>query len=444
MFVNPVQPQLSIHHTLSAESTPLLTKLGTISACNTTPHSLVSWGMIHLLRSSQKRLVVLGQARVEWSQIHLVAKKDVDLREVKWSTKSYEYLTKFFVKKGYSCLTDGVRSFKTIHNPSGGYSGSSGGGSSRPSYGGGSSGGGSGGSSGSCLQIQSASYGYNGKWTASGSINGKKKYKNPNSQGLKWLYYTGRYWTVNNDYSSAVNSDYYCYSTTIVGCRGKWKVYGKKRTNSRFTSCGSFNADEALECLKGKEYDDDVCLYDDTDGYRGFTMGDMCFNDHPVYEYVADDISYHLYADMYYEYFGNNSAATVYEWVISLNEVASQDIVAKCEQWDLLQCSAGNWQVMSAANDSVAMIIDETMDVQNGQCEGSSRLTSNASSSTVAVWVCIGLAFALVLSIFAVCIWHRSKAKQLKKDAVSIGDESEEDEMEEVEVEVDTKLTETR
>eukprot|EP01083_Nonionella_stella_P082041 226387_1 len=53
-------------------------------------------------------------------------------------------------------------------------------------------------------------------------------------------------------------------------------------------------------------------------------------------------------------------------WIISLHDVASRDIVATCDQSDLLECVYGEWQVVHADNDTMSMIMDEQRNVQNG------------------------------------------------------------------------------
>eukprot|EP01083_Nonionella_stella_P265801 899934_1 len=353
----------------------------------------------------------------------------IDARKMGWGKQSEKELKAYFARRNdLSCAKDGVRSFRTIEQPSGG--GSSNSGSSSSNSG--------------CIEIRSLS-GYNGEWKADGSKNGKRKYRNPKSHGYKWLYWTGKYWTFNDNYNTRVNGDQYCAKSNIKDCRGQWRSYGYRAKNSKFADCGGFTTDEeGLECLGGNEYGGNVCVYDDTDGYKGFTVADVCYNDKPVYEYgLDDDISYHLYADSYYEYFGNHSTKSVSQWIISAHDVAA-DVVATCDQSDLLQCLSGEWQVVYKDNDTIAMIVDEKMNVQKGKCDASA-LRSTSSSTTAIVWICIALAFVLLLSILALFIYRRSKvAKQSKQ--VAIGDESEEEEIEEeaMEVEVDIKLTETR
>eukprot|EP01083_Nonionella_stella_P164645 545578_1 len=201
---------------------------------------------------------------------------------------------------------------------------------------------------------------------------------------------------------------------------------------------GGFN----MDCVESTAYDDVVCVYNDGflwTQHQEFAYSD-CVESNPSYQYRMDaNASYLLYYNEYYEYV--DSVKKSGKWVVAQDDGVLTE-VAECDEVDLMKCGVGNWKILSDVDDdSLQLIVDETMRVKNGRCHSSQEHSIN--SSTDFVFVAIGaVLFVVILAICVFFVYQRSKRLKMKKSVDYIGDDSEDEEEEEEEA-VEVALEQT-
>eukprot|EP00485_Elphidium_margaritaceum_P007675 CAMPEP_0202697526 /NCGR_PEP_ID=MMETSP1385-20130828/10862_1 /ASSEMBLY_ACC=CAM_ASM_000861 /TAXON_ID=933848 /ORGANISM="Elphidium margaritaceum" /LENGTH=525 /DNA_ID=CAMNT_0049354013 /DNA_START=42 /DNA_END=1619 /DNA_ORIENTATION=+ len=217
-----------------------------------------------------------------------------------------------------------------------------------------------GGSDPSCLSVSNMqSSRYIGTFTPTGlSYNGHAIYENQNTGCFLWRSsYQGNQWVMDNKlYSLSASRFGSCAESNILSCSGKWTTASSSM--GTFTSCSALETAETPECyleapIAVKLFHQGLIAEDDdgegaADVHKWFSRDEAvgCYNEEPVYSYVAlvdgVEVSYYLHLERFE---GGIDA----KWVLSTQQISTYSSPF-CVKSDLSECVSGEWQTLGTGN----------------------------------------------------------------------------------------------
>jgi len=257
------------------------------------------------------------------------------------------------------------------------------------------------------------------------------------------------YWTIETQTMANYNENYgwnngWCLASAITSCSGKWKFNsGSTDTNCVFAAtCNAFEDEEELECVTNNAYEANVCV-ESTDSHNATLWSGLvefsvsleeCAEELPMFTATVDGVDYFLYANVYSEFVDSETTST--RWLISRDHMRATARLAYCNEEDLADCAAGNWNVYEQSVDQYETVLDAEMTFLNRECVVSESAGSNADDDSTVTWIVVALVVALVILGVAVIVIMRGRRSKVEvgfedKDEIELEMDPEEENVEE-------------